>query len=126
MKVRWKRLVPSCLLFAFLPACGEAQLSELEKEAKEVIKEVRTRANELRELSDEEIRKIWAIEYRTIQVDYSDLTVLDEKLNELGKDRWDCYHVSENRQGRVFYLKRRESNALRYMTGLLRLGAFAF
>ena len=45
--------------------------------------------------------------------------------------RWDgsggeCYHVSEHEQGRVFYFKRRTSNAVAYLTNLLRVGAVAF
>ena len=126
MDTRWKRLIPVCLLLAFSAACEKAQLSDLEKEAKEVVDGARMKAKELGELSEEEIQKIWAIEYKTIRVSHTEQSVLDEKLNKLGKERWDCYHVSEDGEGRVFYLKRRESNALRYFTDLLRLGSWAF
>ena len=34
--------------------------------------------------------------------------------------------TSENEQGRVFYFKRRKSNATAYLTNLLRLGLIAF
>ena len=43
-----------------------------------------------------------------------------------GRERWECYHVSEHEQGRVFYFKRRTSNAVAYLTNLLRVGAVAF
>ncbi len=125
MKLTWKTLIPVCLLFAFAAACKEAQLDDLTQEAQGVIEDARERAKELGQLSEDEIQKIWAVEYKTIRVPQTDLAVLDEKLSELGKDRWDCYHVSEEENGRVVYLKRRESNAFRYVTELLRIGALA-
>ena len=51
---------------------------------------------------------------------------VDERLNAMGRERWECYHVSEHEQGRVFYFKRRTSNAVAYLTNLLRVGAVAF
>jgi hypothetical protein len=98
------------------------KLSDLEKEVKEAVVEARMKAREFGPLSEEELQKNWAIEYRTIQVTQTELAVLNEKLNKLGTKRWGGYHVSEDGQGRVFYLKRRESNALRYITDLPRLG----
>ncbi len=106
--------------------CQEAPLSDLTGGAQEVIEEARTRAQELRELSAEELKEIWAIEYKTIEVTHTDLAALDEQLNELGQERWDCYHVSETREGKVFYFKRGKSNAIAYLTNLLRLGTIAF
>ena len=84
--------------------------SDLEKEAKE-----------FEALSEEEFKRP-AIEHRTIRVTQTELPVLDEKLNKLETKRWDCYEVSEGGQGRVFYLKRRESDTLCYITDLLRRG----
>ena len=58
--------------------------------------------------------------------DHADLGDVDERLNAMGRERWECYHVSEHEQGRVFYFKRRTSNAVAYLTNLLRVGAVAF
>ena len=74
----------------------------------------------------EELQEIWAIEYKTIKVTHSDLAAMDEQLNELGQERWDCYHVSEDGEGKVFYFKRGKSNAIAYLTNLLRVGSIAF
>ncbi len=101
-------------------------MSDLTGDAQEAFEEARTRAQELRELSAEELKEIWAIEYKTIEVSHTDLAALDEQLNELGQERWDCYHVSETREGKVFYFKRGKSNAIAYLTNLLRLGTIAF
>ena len=101
-------------------------MSDLKKEAQEVIEEAKVKAEKWGELSQEELQEIWAIEYQTTKVTASDLTELDEKLNQLGEERWDCYHVSDDREGKVFYFKRQKSSAVRYLTGLLKLGSLAF
>ena len=81
---------------------------------------------ELGELSAEELQEIWAIEYKTLEVTHVDLAELDEQLNALGQDRWECYHVSEDGQRTVFYFKRRQSNAIAHLKNLLRVGTIAF
>jgi len=101
-------------------------LNDLKGGAQEAIEDARTKAKELQELSAKELQEIWAIEYKTIRVRHSDLATLDEQLNELGQERWDCYHVSEDGEGRVFYFKRGKSNAIAYLTNLLRVGSIAF
>ncbi len=115
-----------CFLIAISVGCQEAPLNDLKEGAQEAIEDARTKAKELRELAAEELQEIWAIEYKTIEVTHSDLAALDEQLNELGQERWDCYHVSEDAEGKVFYFKREKSNAIAYLTNLLRLGSIAF
>ncbi len=119
-------LISVCLLIAISVGCQEAPLNDLKGGAQEAIEDARTKAKELRELSAEELQEIWAIEYKTIRVMHSDLATLDEQLNELGQARWDCYHVSEDGEGKVFYFKRGKSNAIAYLTNLLRVGSIAF
>ncbi len=119
-------LISVCLLIAISVGCQEAPLNDLKGGAQEAIEDARTKAKELRELSAEELQEIWAIEYKTIRVTHSDLATLDEQLDELGQERWDCYHVSEDGEGKVFYFKRGKSNAIAYLTNLLRLGSIAF
>ena len=63
---------------------------------------------------------------RHSRVANADLEDLDRRLNDMGLERWNCYHVSNNEQGRVFYFKRRKSNAVAHLTNLLRAGAIAF
>ncbi len=101
-------------------------MNDLKGGAQEAIEDAQTKAKELRELSAHELQEIWAIEYKTIEVTHSDLAALDEQLNELGQERWECYHVSESGERKVFYFKRGKSNAIAYLTNLLRLGSIAF
>ena len=107
-------------------ACQGAQAPDFLGDAQEVIEGARTRAGELRDLSSEELRELWAIEYTSLEVAEADLSRVDELLNEMGQDRWDCYHVGDSGQGRVFYFKRNKTNAATYLTNLFRLGAVAF
>jgi hypothetical protein len=119
-------LISVCFLIAISVGCQEAPLKDLKEGAQEAIEDAQTKAKELRELSAEELQEIWAIEYKTIKVTHSDLAATDEQLNELGQERWDCYHVSEDGEGKVFYFKRGKSNAIAYLTNLLRVGSIAF
>ena len=120
------KLIPLCLLLAISVGCQEAPLNDLKGGAQDVIEGARTKAQELGELSAEKLQEIWAIEYKTLEVTHADLAALDEQLNALGQERWECYHVSEDGQGKVFYFKRRKSNAIAHLTNLLRVGSFAF
>jgi hypothetical protein len=106
--------------------CQGPQVPDFRGDAQEAIEDARARAGELRDLSAEELREIWAIEYTSLEVAQADLSRVDELLNEMGQDRWDCYHVGDSGQGRVFYFKRNKTNAATYLTNLFRLGAVAF
>ncbi|MEE2637700.1 MAG: hypothetical protein VYE68_10760 [Acidobacteriota bacterium] len=119
-------LVSLICLIAMTAGCQNETLSELTDDAQVALDGARTRAQELGELSAEELRDVWAIEYRTVEIAVDDLAALDEELNGLGQERWNCYHVSERDGGRVFYLKRTKSTALSNLSNLLRLGSIAF
>ena len=120
------KLLPLSLLLALSVGCQEGSLNDLRGRAQDVIEGARTRAQELRELSAEELQEIWAIEYKTLEVTHTDFVALDEQLNALGQERWECYHVSEDGDDKVFYFKRRKSNAIANLTNLLRVGSIAF
>ena len=121
------RTTPIAVFVAALSVgCQEAPVRDLRGEAQEVIEGARRRAGELRELSAEELRELWAIEYTSLEVVQADLSRVDELLNEMGQERWDCYHVGEGGQGRVFYFKRTKTHAATYLTNLLRLVSVAF
>ena len=106
--------------------CQQAPLTDFRENAQEVIEDARGRADEWRELSAEELQELWAIEYTSLEVAHADFARADELLNEMGRERWECYHVGGNGQRRVFYFKRNKSNLTAYLTNLLRLGSIAF
>ena len=120
------RIILIVVSLAMLSAgCRQDPLAELREGAQGIFDDTRTRTNDVRELSAE-LQTLWAIEYTSLEVAHVDLGNVDERLNAMGRERWECYHVSEHEQGRVFYFKRRTSNAVAYLTNLLRVGAVAF
>ena len=123
---KMRTILIAVFMTALSVGCQPAPLTDLREDAQEVIEGARIRADELRELSAEELQELWTIEYTSLEVAHSDLARVDDLLAEVGRERWECYHVSENRQGRVFYFKRNKSNATAYLTNLLRLGSIAF
>ena len=106
--------------------CEQPQLNDVREDAAEVLDNARARAGELQELSSEELQELWAIEYTTLTLAHADTTDVDELLNDMGRERWDCYHVSEHEEGTTFYFKRNKTNLTTYLTNLLRLGTIAF
>jgi hypothetical protein len=55
-----------------------------------------------------------AWEYKVVRMgDEQTPEILAEKLNESGKNRWDCFHVSETTSGTTFYMKRQKKSFLK-------------
>ena len=102
------------ILIAVLGCLGAA-LVACNHNPESPVKELQEQAQKWWDLSQEEIENLWAMEYKTVRAEPSDLNILDERLNELGRQRWDCYHVGEDREGRIFYFKRRKARLLRYV-----------
>ena len=119
-------LIPLCAVLALAAGCNDASLTDLRGDAQDVLDEARNRAQAIGELSADEMSEIWAIEYRTLLVSDADLGTLDEQLNALGQERWECYYVSDEAQGKLFYFKRPKSTAIANLTNLLRLGSVVF
>ncbi len=123
---KMRTMLIAVFVTALSVGCQQAPLTDFREDAQEVIEGARERADEWRQLSAEELQELWAIEYTSREVAHADLARADELLTEMGRERWDCYHVSENEQERIFYFKRNKSNLTAYLTNLLRLGAIAF
>lgn len=66
------------------------------------------------------------MEYKTVEMTTADLESLDDRLDVLGRDRWEVYHVSEDGEHQVFYFQRRMSKAIVCLANLLRVGAITF
>ena len=120
------RLILLCAVPFLAAGCREAALDDLRGDAQVVLDEARSRARTLGDLSADELSELWAIEYRTLFIPHTAVGTLDEQLNALGQERWECYHVSEEPQGKRFYFKRPKSTAASNLTHLLRLGSVVF
>lgn len=120
------RSIPLFVALLLAAGCREAALDDLRGDAQVVLDEARSRAQTLGDLSSDELSEVWAIEYRTLFIPHMTVGTLDEQLNALGRERWECYHVSEEPQGKRFYFKRPKSTAIANLTHLLRLGSVVF
>ena len=78
------------------------------------------------DLSADEIRRLSAIEYRTVFVPDRELESVDAVLAEIGLDRWECFHVGDDAGGKTFYFQRRASNAVPNLMRAIRLGGLVF
>ncbi len=56
-------------------------------------------------------------EYSVVSISAEDLasdpSLLESKLNESGKLRWECFHVSDNSTGMKFFMKRQKKSYLK-------------
>ena len=78
-----RAILVAVLLTAVSAGCERAPLTDLRGDAQELVEGARMRANELRQMSGEELQELWAIEYTSLEVALSDLAGVDDLLNEL-------------------------------------------
>ena len=76
-----------------------------------------TSANNAGDWVAQDWNAINAWEYKVVNVDHKQIAenpeVLSEQLNENGKHRWECFHVSDVNSGTIFYMKRQKKSYLR-------------
>ena len=105
MKAMMRIILIGVSLAVLSVGCRQDPLAELREGAQGILDDARTRANDVRELSAAELQALWAIEYTSLEVAHADLGDVDERLNAMGRERWECYHVSEHEQGRGLLLQ---------------------
>lgn len=67
-------------------------------------------------LAGDEIEKLHALEYRVEEIPWSsEIDELNQRLAELGRDRWDCFHLERAFDVNRIYCKRRPKSYLRYI-----------
>jgi hypothetical protein len=76
-----------------------------------------TSATSAKDWVAEDWNSINAWEYKVVSVDMSKVVenpkLLEETLNNNGRLRWDCFHVSENLGKTQFYMKRQKKSYLK-------------
>jgi len=55
---------------------------------------------------EEDIEKIGDWEYKVIKMSSSNNEEIEENLNKLGTDRWECFWVEKRKEEIVFYFKK--------------------
>lgn len=68
---------------------------------------------EAKRLIKEDIDRIGDWEYKVVAIDDADSLALEEALNALGEERWECFFVRESPNGKIqFYLKKQKVSYL--------------
>ena len=66
--------------------------------------------------TSKEIEKLFALEYRVVTLDAElDSDAIEAELNDLGKERWECFSIRPDTKGLRVYCKRRPRSYLRYL-----------
>ena len=55
---------------------------------------------------EEDIKRIGDWEYKVVKTKSSNIEEIEENLNELGTDRWECFWVEKREEEIVFYFKK--------------------
>lgn len=63
-----------------------------------------------------EIEKLYILEYKVSEIDASaSASAIEQRLNELGKDRWECYDNQRIGDSLHLFCKRRPGSVLEYL-----------
>jgi len=90
------------------------QIKELYEKAKEKGEDV---PGDMAEWVKQDIKKIGTWEYKIVTISSSDSEKIEKQLNELGKERWECYWIQKQDQDQVFFFKRTGRSYLRFVPG---------
>jgi hypothetical protein len=109
------------LLFAALASCKDQDNSDINKVASQIEDLVVDAKNQISEITpkiqkmtSDEIGKLFSFEYRVVDV-YGSVKEIEAALNEFGKDRWECFSITQDGEQHRLYLKRHPSSYLRYV-----------
>lgn len=115
-----------CLVFLF--GCEQGadnpELQRLTKELDKTLQEAHQffegATSTGNELATKEVEKLFTFEYRVEELNNTlSPEEMQEKLQELGQDRWECFHAEPQAKSLRFFCKRRPKTYLRYIPKLL-------
>lgn len=93
-----------------------AQLQQLIDSASKQVSDVTPSKERVKELTADEVQKLYSFEYRFLEVELkAPASQIEAKLNELGQDTWECSFVDKNEVNLRFLCKRKPKTYLRYV-----------
>ncbi len=93
-------------------SCAEENRQELsywdkiKKKFEDVKSDDKELSEKAKEWIKEDIKKIGDWEYKAVNIKYESIDELENKLNELGNERWECFWVDKKEKVGVFIFKR--------------------
>ena len=94
-------------------SCGRA---DLEEATNSVLEWTAPASEKAEKLAKEELRKLHNFEYKVERVAVTaEPGEMQIVLQELGKDRWECFHVERRNDDLLLFCKRRPESYLRYI-----------
>ncbi len=72
-----------------------------------------TSARSATEWVQDDFRNMNAVEYKIIRTTITDVAEFEKQMNELGQDRWDCFHVQERDGTTTFFFKKAKRSYMR-------------
>ena len=117
------RLYPSIALLTLtlcafsLTACDkDRNSSPLDEISKQMGSAYDSARKEVTSRTEEEIEKLFNFEYKVVEIDRGNSAEqLQDELNKLGQDRWDCFHAETADKTLKMFCKRRPKSYLRYL-----------
>lgn len=101
----------------FVPESGSNKKNHYKQKIEELYEKVKKSGEKVPEdtveWAKEEIRKIGTWEYKVVILKFDNDSALEAELNNLGKERWECFWVKETDTGLRFYFKREVRSHLR-------------
>lgn len=116
------------LSLLLLPGCSETDESRfnpsVDLNSEEIIKDIQAMYEKAKrsgeqvpesvyEWTKEDLKKMNDWEYKVVAVKKSDMPEVETALNELGKERWQCFWVDKKKDHVVFYFHRRARSYLK-------------
>ena len=72
-----------------------------------------TTAKDATEWVQEDFSNLNAVEYKILQTTMTDVEEFETQMNELGKNRWECFHVQERDGTTTFFFKKPKRSYMR-------------
>lgn len=92
---------------------ADVTASHVEKMYQDAKQRGETTATSAKDWVLDDISRMGAWEYKTLSVASNDPSEIESKLNELGAQRWDCFHADQRGATTTFYFKKPTRSYLR-------------
>lgn len=114
------KIFPIVLSAALLQGCEAPDSAKLVGDAKQVLDELKLTIDASRrgvqETTVAELEKLHSLEYKVLEIDGKLATVdLETAFADLGKERWDCFHIEERAESLRVFCKRNPKTYLKYI-----------